>query len=304
MSTNSYTTNISQALHIYTEAKPHTVRINDALATLQISWTNYENNKNIKYIKTGNSLTSITSRCFQGAENLISVDLPYVKVLTTYAFTGCKNLKSINAPQLTAITPTYMLSGCRQLTSFYVNNANLKSIDNGHGLQHTVVVDSTGKQLKAVCPSITEFTNETLTALTSTAFLGSNLSSIYVPNVKTIAVYAFRECNNLISCNFSQLTGTLGVSAFAGCQNLEYIKFNNLTAFGANTFTNCPKLKIIDCSERTSTSIPTVQTTSFTNDFGVKIIIPDSLYSAWSTSGNWPTAIQSGQVELVKKTDY
>lgn len=161
------------------------------------------NNKNIKYIKTGSQLTAIAAQCFSNSTNLVSVDLPNVKTIGTYGFTNCSNLKSINAPNLTAFTATYTLSGCTQLTSFYVNNATLKSIDNGHGIPNTAVVDSTGKQLKAVCPSITEFTNMNLTSLTATAFACSNISSVYVPNVKAFSAYTFRDCNNLISCNWA-----------------------------------------------------------------------------------------------------
>ena len=123
----------------------------------------------MRYVKTGNEVTALTSYAFYGAENLISIDCPNVKTTTTYTFSNCSKLRQINIPQLTSVgtTPTRALSGCSSLTSIYVDNSTLKSIDDGYGNPNKAVATVNGTALKWACPTITQFKNTQITGLTA-----------------------------------------------------------------------------------------------------------------------------------------
>lgn len=302
--------NLSQKTHTYAANGKYAVLIDDCITTIGTAYSSFSKNKALRYVKTGNELTALATYAFYNAENLVSADLLHVKTATTYTFTNCSKLQSINIPELTSVgtTTTYSLSGCTSLTSIYVNNSTLKSIDDGYGNPNKAVVTVNGTNLKWVCPSITQFSNTQVTSLTGYTFCGCEITSINLPNLRAATARAFNSTfrgSKLISADFPLLSGATGTYCFADCKRLQYAKFSgNITSIGNGVFENCINLSCIDFGDRIYTTIPTVTTTTFSGCSNVKVVVPDSMYQSWSTSGNWPTCINSGQIELVKKSDF
>ena len=59
--------------------------------------------------------------------------------------------------------------------------------------------------------------------------------------IKTVGLYTFYECMNLVSVNLPVCT-SIGYDAFYGCTNLENVSVPQCTSIGNNAFENCTKL--------------------------------------------------------------
>ena len=83
--------------------------------------------------------------------------------------------------------------------------------------------------------------------ISSYMFWNSNLETVILPNsVKTINLYAFRECKQLKNVNIPSNVYQIHNYAFEGCTNLESIEFpTGLNLIGNNAFANCTSLKSV-----------------------------------------------------------
>lgn len=107
--------------------------------------------------------------------------------------------------------------------------------------------------------------NDTINTILTRTISGSYENS----EITSIGNYAFADCDNLTSANFSNCT-TIGSSAFYGCSNLTSISFPNCTTIGSYAFGYCSHLISVDfpnctiinsnafysCSHLTSVSFP------------------------------------------------
>jgi hypothetical protein len=90
---------------------------------------------------------------------------------------------------------------------------------------------------------------------------------------------------------------------FYGCTALKSVKLPKLSTKLRTTssmFYNCTSLEVVDF--RGATAVPTLSgTTAFKNvPTTCKVVIPDSLYSTWTSATNW-----SGlSVVWVKESEY
>lgn len=134
-------------------------------------------------------------------------------------------------------------------------------------------------------------------------------SIVIPPAVTTFGTYACAYCNNLVYAEFNAGVTTIstrtGNAIFGYCSNLKYVNVkSNLTAISTMVI-QCSSLEVLDFSEMTSTTIPTCTAASFTNvPDGLKVVVPDGLYDAWSTTASWTTHINSGKVILVKASEF
>lgn len=121
---------------------------------------------------------------------------------------------------------------------------------------------------KIVNRSITEFNDDTITAIGDYAFSGcSDLATVNVPNITSIGNSAFCECEMLSSIVIPLATSldnyafadcstlehiygpsvvTIGGSVFIGCSLLETAIFPNVTTVGQQSFMNCSALTLVD----------------------------------------------------------
>ena len=85
--------------------------------------------------------------------------------------------------------------------------------------------------------------------------------------VTSIGTYAFNNCSSLTSVVIPSGVTSIGDSAFNYCTGMSYYDF------------------------RASQSVPTLSSTKvfYNIPFDCKIVVPDSLYSSWTTATNWST---------------
>ncbi len=192
-----------------------------------------------------------------------------------YMFGSCHNLKSISIP---AIVPTMQSYGSACSNCYALKKSILPKglttlaaqyFNNCYALEYVSIPD-------------------TITTIGSNAFQNCySLKHIVIPDtVTTINSYAFNNCFALEEITFSQSITEIPGYCLYNCMALKKIVLpHNVTKINANAFAKVCVTKF-DFSQ--STTIPTVETSSFQTD-NLKIIVPDSLYDEWITTGNWTT---------------
>ena len=92
--------------------------------------------------------------------------------------------------------------------------------------------------------------------------------------------------------------------AFRGCTSLTDVYLSKLSSVGSsgldNAFRGCTALEIVDFSE--ATAVPTLSNVNAFNSTNntFKIVVPDALYSTWTTASNWSNFAS----QIVKVSDY
>ena len=118
-----------------------------------------------------------------------------------------------------------------------------------------------------------------------------SLSSINIPEgVTSIGNSAFQNCSSLSSIVIPSGVTSIGNSAFQYCYSLSSIVIpSNVTSIGNSAFSSCVGMSYYDF--RASQSVPTLSNTNAFNNIpsDCKIVVPDSLYSSWTTATNWST---------------
>ena len=203
----------------------------------------------------GSSVTSIGNSAFKNCSSLSSIVIPSgVTSIENSAFQNCYSLSSIVIPSNVTSIGNSTFNGCYSLSSIVIPS-NVTSIENS---------------AFSYCYS---------------------LSSINIPEgVKSIGNSAFDGCYSLSSINIPEGVTSIGNSAFKNCYSLSSIVIpSNVTSIGNNTFSYCTGMSYYDF--RASQSVPTLSNTNAFNNIpsDCKIVVPDSLYSSWTTATNWST---------------
>ena len=216
----------------------------------------------------------------------------YATSIGDYAFNSCSALTSIDVSNATSIG-SGAFSSCSALTSIDVSNAT-----------------SIGDNAFNSCSALTSIDVSNATSIGNNAFSYCNkLTSIDVSNATSIGDSAFSYCNKLTSIDVSNAT-SIGSGAFSSCSALTSIDVSNATSIGNNALANWnnPKLKYIVIDSNT-VSAAHVQPWS-----GVKVLIPQSMMSAYAADSYWSSytsyldAIENytitrenGQITVTKK---
>lgn len=131
--------------------------------------------------------------------------------------------------------------------------------------------------------------NKTVSSLTA----GDLIGVTQIPN------YAFQNCIDLTSVEFSSTLQTIGSYAFSGCSSLTSIDFgenSQLTSIGENAFYNCDGLTNIDLSN--CTSLTSIGGWAFASCSGLtSITLPSSLTSIGSYAFRTCTILTTMRVE-------
>ena len=97
-----------------------------------------------------------------------------------------------------------------------------------------------------------------LTAIKEDAFIGTDITSITIPeSVTTIGASAFESCTNLTSITIPESVTTIGVAAFASCQSLTSITIpGNVESIGFNAFRFCNNLESVTIDNNENNNEP------------------------------------------------
>ena len=151
----------------------------------------------------------------------------------------------------------------------------------GHGSSSYCVMGSTGNNGKVYCNMLQKVEiGSNVTSIGSYAFYYCySLASVVIPSgVTSIGRYAFYYCYSLASVVIPSSVTSIGSDAFCGCYGMAYYDF------------------------RASKSVPTLSATNAFNYIpsDCKIVVPDSLYSSWTTATNWSTYAS----KIVKASEF
>ena len=226
----------------------------------------------------GSSVTSIGNSAFKNCSSLSSIVIPSgVTSIENSAFQNCYSLSSIVIPSNVTSIGNSTFNGCYSLSSIVIPS-NVTSIGN-------TAFNGCYSLSSIVIPS-------NVTSIENSAFSYCySLSSINIPEgVKSIGNSAFDGCYSLSSINIPEGVTSIGNSAFKNCYSLSSIVIpSNVTSIGNSTFSYCTGMSYYDF--RASQSVPTLSNTNAFNNIpsDCKIVVPDSLYSSWTTATNWST---------------
>lgn len=244
-----------------------------------ISYNGLLSNVSVPTSYKGTTITSVGERAFISANPTI-VTLPEsVTTINRYGFYGCSNLQKVVGSGVTTIG----------MYAFYFSE-NLQS-----------VTDSEFPNLKTIdkyafsnCASLQNVNLTNVTLVDYFAFCNNNvtsqsLTSINLPNVKTIGDCAFYGHNSLSSATLPKVE-VIGTKTFLGCSlqnlNLPCVKYIGIQCFEDNkTLTNVdmPNLLLVgsqcfyNCTNLTTVNLPQVKhiaSVSFTNSGITQIDLP------------------------------
>lgn len=145
-----------------------------------------------------------------------------------------------------------------------------------------------GDEIPWLTREITEYSNPTLTKLGAYALSGTNIVTLNLPMLTTIAGYAFYQCTKLTEVNFPLLTEVPnnGFREFSGVVKAD---FASITIARSNCFYKCTSLETLIL--RTQSVITLASGTTFTatpiaNGTGY-IYVPSALVDSYKAATNW-----------------
>lgn len=234
------------------------------------------------------NVTELGTYALYYAESLSTLDLSNSNITTlgNYAARYATNVKEIYIGSQLSSIGTYAVQTSGLVENIFVdeNNQYFRNIGGGLvSLQNNQLIRA-DNTLSSIDPSITNLGYGAIQ-------FNSNLTSLTIPNTITSFAttgYAINYCPNLLCIDFNGQTATFGRTyGLRGNPRLEYVKIrsNQLTSITNGTFSGCESLKVLDFSERTSNTIPTITApvTTITgvfydNNNVVSCIIPDGLF--------------------------
>ena len=251
----------------------------------------------------GYPVTGIGDYAFIKCQSLSSVELPNVKSIGDSAFISCDALKNVELPNVLSIG-RQAFDYCYSLAN--VEMPNIKEVA-GNSFENTAWYDNLTEDfcifgegvLVKYCGSDTDVTVPNNVKCVAGFHLNNYVKTVSMPNVQTIADYAFAvgfyypsslvcvkmpsvqtigdyafyECQSLTSVEMPNVQ-TIGDYAFYQCGSLISAEMQNVLTIGENTFYDCYSLnslemqKVIEikysafwnCYSLTSAEMQSVQT--------------------------------------------
>ena len=144
---------------------------------------------------------------------------------------------------------------------------------------------------------------ESVISIGNTAFYYCySLASVEISDsVTSIGNGAFYNCHSLASVVIPECMTNIGINMFSNCYSLASIVIpDGVTSINNTAFIRCYGMAF--CDFRASKSVPTLSNTNaFTGiPSDCKIVVPDSLYSSWTTATNWSTFAS----QIVKASEF
>lgn len=214
---------------------------------LRIDSHAFEDCRSLTSIALPNGLTNIGEEStFEGCSSLTSIVIPNgVKTIPWYAFRDCSSLEQVTIGSGVTSIGEDAFGGCSSLTSFSVDQTNLKfkSVDgNLYSTSETLVRYAVGKTaLNFAVP-------DTVQSIEKRAFSDCvALQQVTIPgSVKSIEDGAFANCTSLTSINLPDSVTSIAKNTFANCTSLVNVTIGNgVTSIGEYAFLWCTSLTSI-----------------------------------------------------------
>lgn len=289
----------------------------------QIADRTFYYNNTLESVVIPDSVKEIGKYAFASCTNLKSVTMGNgMKKINERAFGDCDNLNSVHIDDLSNWCELYIYSQY-STPLYYAKHLYL----NGKEVQNLIIpadVKSVKQYVFCRCEGLTSISMlDGVTSIGARAFDSCTglISATIAATVTTIENHAFYNCKSLKSLDIKEgLTKigdsafantaissiiipasikTFGMSIFSGCTNLTEVIFNGQPTIGTWMFNKAPVEKY---DFRHATSVPTLSNVNYLGHAsGCQIIVPDSLYDAWTTATNWSALTD---VVWVKASEY
>lgn len=291
--------------HTYSSYGTYTITISGAttIGEYVFGQSSSAHNFYLKKIFLSSSITSIGNYAFRYCENLETVTIPNaVTSIGLYAFEYCYNLKTAIIPASVQNLYSYAFQYTWGGLKYVVIDYGVTTISNyvfqySMSLKHIIFPNTStlGNYICQSCYSLETFKfPDNYSTSSSTTPFGSlySLKNIILKNstMTTFGGSFLSYAYALENFEIPSSVTSIGYSSFNNCYSLKRIKIpSGVTTINSSLFTNCKSLEIIDFS--THTSVPTLSSTSSFSTISkqAKIVVPDSLYSTWTTATNWLT---------------
>lgn len=203
---------------------------------LGIKTTSADTDESLVSLKIGNVVSSIDNYAIRNHRSLTSIDIPSsVTSIGVQALANCSSLTSIDIPNTVTYIGQYALDGLG-ISSF---TPNCPITEYNNIIRSTSLVD-------------VDLRNTALTSLSPQSFMGSNISSIYLPDtITSIGISCFAGCFNLENINIpKQLTRLEQFTIFYNIKLQHIIIPSSITSIASLNFFMCSALTCIAFENR------------------------------------------------------
>ena len=195
-----------------------------------------------------------------------------------------------------------------------INNMSDGGFERGYEAGYKAGMENVPDLLeKVVTNTLNEYSNEKLESIKPYTFREcTNLTSINLPNVRTLGLQCFHTCTSLTEVHMPKLT-TMNAYAFTDCVNLKLVDFPILGYLQASSLQNCQSLESADfpnvntmgnlvfsgCTNLTKlvlrnnavcslSNVAAFSNTPIANGTGY-VYVPDDLVDSYKVARNWST---------------
>ncbi len=188
-----------------------------------------------------NPETVLDSYVFSNCANLQSADLNFSTTIAASQFANCSSLATLENAELVTSIGDYAFMGCTSLTAYSFND-NIKTIGEGAFLgsalsaadfTNATSLTSIGAKAFAFIPSLKSVTfnaDQEISLGEGVLFACTNLSSITLPAINTLADFALTDTSSLKTVTLPQSLSYLGENAMAGMSALSTVDATALTS--------------------------------------------------------------------------
>ena len=198
-----------------------------------------------------NSVTSIGGWAFEGCTGLTSITIPDgVTIIGDSAFRGCTGLTSVTIPDCVTIIGDSAFRGCTGLTSVTISDSVTSiyygAFENCTSLSSITIPDSVTSISKAAFYNTALYNNDS-NWVNGVLYIGkhlikakSSVSGVYAikDETKSIADYAFLDCDNLTSIIIPESVVSIGYKAFGYYYSHSVDNYERIYNFTVNGYRN------------------------------------------------------------------
>ncbi len=202
----------------------------------------FSSKKTIRTVIILDGIENIGGYAFGNCNSIENISLPSTLKKMSNSFEKCSLLKSISIPESVNEMSKNAFSGCINLESINVDENNATYHSSGNCL-----IETTSKTLIKGCKNSIIPNDGSITNIHSSAFSGSNIESISIPNgIKEIPNGLFDDCWLLKEVKLPSTLLEIGSNAFSNCVSLSAIEIpNGVTTIKFGAFAGCSSLKTL-----------------------------------------------------------
>ena len=233
---------------------------------------------------TGCHTLSHGDESFGGCTNLKSIDLSNITLLSGVdgyhrgGFENCTSLQNVILNQNLDAIGFMAFYNCKSLININIPNTVTKiynsafdSCSNLKTIGDIFNVINIYRSAFINCINLTKVDLSNVEYIENNAFVNTGITNVVMPKVKTLSTgtdgYSwgcFKECKQLLTCDFGEYVESIGWGLVSGCNKLLYVIIRTITP-------------------------PTLAANAFDTGNACPIYVPDDSVAAYKSATNWST---------------